>query len=167
MADAAVARARLAAASAAILTGVERTLPAWVEQRVAFIADAWGRLDPTTRAALDARAADAATAATARVTGALRDLFATDAANQRTTPLEIVRSAAREVTAVLADVGIPPVERDAFAERAFPDDVYGVTPATLADLGDEDLGPLQLAWGLAKTQVLRADRALPGDDAPA
>ena len=163
MADAAVARARLQEASDAILAGVTRMLPTWVEQRIAFIADAWGRLDPPTRAALDAGAVDAAAAATTRVTGALRDLFATDAAAQRTTPLEIVRSAAREVTAVLADAGIPPVDRDAFDERAFPDDVYGVTPSTLADLGDEDLGPLQLAWGLAKTRVLRADRALPGD----
>ncbi|MFA5885636.1 MAG: hypothetical protein WDA60_17430 [Acidimicrobiia bacterium] len=165
MADAAAARARLEEASAAILAGVARTLPTWVEQRVAFIADAWGRLDPPTRAALDARAVEAARSATERVTDALRDLFATDAAAQRTTPLEIVRSAAREVTAVLADAGIPPVVRDAFDERAFPEDRYGVTPSTLADLGDEDLGPLQLAWGLAKTQVLRAERALPGDEA--
>ena len=165
MADAAAARARLEEASAAILAGVSRTLPIWVERHVAFIADAWGRLDPPTRAALDARAVEAARSATERVTDALRALFATDAAAQRTTPLEIVRSAAREVTAVLADAGIPPVERDAFDERAFPDDRYGVTPSTLADLGDEDLGPLQLAWGLAKTQVLRAERALPGHDA--
>jgi hypothetical protein len=165
VADAAAARARLEEASAAILAGVARTLPTWVEQRVAFIADAWGRLDPPTRAALDARAVEAARSATERVTDALRDLFATDAAAQRTTPLEIVRSAAREVTAVLADAGIPPVVRDAFDERAFPEDRYGVTPSTLADLGDEDLGPLQLAWGLAKTQVLRAERALPGDEA--
>jgi hypothetical protein len=163
MADPAAARARLRAASDAILAGVTRTLATWVEQRIAFIADAWGRLEPSERAALDARAVDAAVAATARVTHALEDLFATDAAEQRTTPLEIVRSAAREGTDVLAAAGIPPVERDAFDERAFPDDRYGVTPSTLADLGDDDLGPLQLAWGLAKTQVLRADRALPGD----
>jgi hypothetical protein len=62
------------------------------------------------------------------------------------------------VTAVLEAAGIPPVERDEFAERMFPDDRYDVTPATLADLGDDDLGPLQLAWGLAKAKVLRADR---------
>ena len=76
---------------------------------------------------------------------------------QRTTPLEIVRTAAVEVTACSPErPGSRPVERDAFDERAFPDDLYGVTPSSLADLGDDDLGPLQLAWGLAKTQVLRA-----------
>jgi hypothetical protein len=120
-----------------------------------FIADAWGRLDPAARAALDRQARAAGEAAGVRVTAALRALFATDAAEQRSTPLEVVRTATREVTAVLASAGIPPVERDAFAERAFPDDHYGVTPGSLADLGDESLGPLQLAWGLAKAAVLR------------
>lgn len=151
----AAAQERFREASDAILTGVARVMPAWVEQRVAFIADAWGRLDADERAALDARARDAARVATARVTDALRELFATDATEQRTTPLEIVRSAVGEVTVVLRDAGIPPVERDAFDVRAFPEDVYGVTPSSLADLGDEDLGPLQLAWGLAKVRVLR------------
>jgi len=138
---------------------VARTLPRWVTTKVAFIADAWGRLDDDARARLDADALAASDAAAVRVVTALTELFATPPLEQRTTPLEIVRSAAREVTAVLAAAGIPPVERDEFAERTFPDDQYDVTPATLADLGDDDLGPLQLAWGLAKAKVLRADRA--------
>ena len=149
------ARERLDAAGDAILSGVERVMQSWVERRVSFIADAWGRLDAASRATLDARARAAGVAATVRVASELRELFATDVAEQRTTPLEIVRTAAREVTAVLAVAEIPPIERDAFDQRAFPDDLYGVTPSTLSDLGDEGLGPLQLAWGLAKTQVLR------------
>ena len=71
MADAAVARARLQEASDAILAGVTRMLPTWVEQRIAFIADAWGRLDPPTRAALDAGAVDAA-AALLSICGSIR-----------------------------------------------------------------------------------------------
>jgi hypothetical protein len=138
--------------------GVARTMPEWVVTKIAFIADAWGRLDDDARARLDADAVAAGDAATARVVTALRDLFATPPMEQRTTPLEIVRTATREVTSVLSASGIPPVERDEFVERAFPDDLYDVTPATLADLGDEDLGPLQLAWGLAKAKVLRAER---------
>lgn len=158
MADGDAARARLADASAAILAGVARVMPAWVAARVGFVADAWGRLDPAAREALDAHASEAAAAVTTRVVAELRVLFATDAAHQRSTPLEIVRSATQEVTEVLAAAGIPPVERDEFDERAFPDDRYGVTPSSLADLGDEELGPLQLAWGLAKAQVLRTGR---------
>ena len=72
------------------------------------------------------------------------------------TPLEIVRRAYREPTAVLAAAGIPPVERDEFAERAWPDDTYGLVVHGLGDLGDDDLAPLQMAWGMAKAKVLRA-----------
>ncbi|MBM3659143.1 MAG: hypothetical protein FJW95_06525 [Actinobacteria bacterium] len=154
--DVAAAQVRLDEASAAIVAGVARTLPDWIESRVAFIADAWGRLDDATRDALDLAAREVAGSASARVVADLQALFAADAAAQRSTPLEVVRSATADVSALLASVGIPPVERDAFAERAFPEDVYGITPASLADLGDDALGPLQLAWGLAKTQVLRA-----------
>ena len=155
--DPTAAQARLREAGDAIVAGVAAALPAWFEGRVAYIADAWGRLDTEARASLVAAARDAAVATTARVTDALRALLDTDAAAQRTTPLEIVRAAAVDVATVLRAVGIPPVERDAFDERAFPDDAYGVTPSSLSDLGDEDLGPLQLAWGLAKASVLRAD----------
>ena len=95
-------------------------------------------------------------AAAARVTGELRALFALDAAEQRMTPLEIVRTTVREPSEVLERAGLPPVVRDAFDEQAWPDDRYGLVPRTLGDLGETDLGPLQLAWGLAKTKVLRA-----------
>lgn len=141
------------------MAGVARVLPSWIQGRVTYVADAWGRLDPPARAALDAEAEVVAEAATRRVVDELRVLFATAPARQRSTPLEVVRSAVREVSAVLAAAGIPPVERDAFAVRAFPHDVYGLTPATLADLGDDDLGPLHMVWGLAKATVLRAGAA--------
>jgi hypothetical protein len=145
---------RLREAGDAIVTGVEAALPSWVECRVAHIADAWGRLDHGARAALDAQAEEAGRAAAVRIAEELRTFFATSVTEQRTTPLEIVRTATRDVTAVLANAGIPPVQRDAFDERAFPDDRYGVTPASLADL-DDDLGPWQLAWGLTKARIMR------------
>lgn len=149
------ARARLAAASEALLAGVRRALPRWVEGRIEFVADAWGRLDADSRAVLDQRAAEAAATTTARVVQALRDLFATEPEQQRTTPLEIVRSATLEATQVLAAAGIPPVERDGFHERAFPDDSYGLVPDSMADLGDPELTGLGLEWGAAKAGVLR------------
>lgn len=131
-------------------------MPAWVEASVARMLAAWGKADDATRtkATEDARAAGQAAAA--RVTGELQALFGLDAAEQRMTPLEIVRTAVREPTEVLERAGVPSVVRDAFDERAWPDDRYGLVPRTLGDLGDADLGPLQLAWGLAKTKVLRA-----------
>ena len=147
---------RLAQASTAIVEGVERELPGWVGRQVAFILDAWGRLDPVARADADRAAGDAGRDATARVVARLHELFSTDAAAQTATPLEIVRSAYREPTVVLESAGIPAVERDAFDERAWPDDRYGLVPRTLGDLGDPDFAPLALAWGMAKAAVLRA-----------
>lgn len=149
---------RLAEASAAIVDGVARELPGWVERQVARILDAWGRLDAGARADAEAAARDAGRAAAARVSARLRALFAVGAAAQDATPLEIVRSAYREPTEVLMAAGVPPVERDAFDERAWPDDLYGLVPRTLGDLGDPGLAPLHLAWGMAKAAVLRAGR---------
>lgn len=120
------------------------------------IVDAWGQLDAEARAATRAAAEAAATPATERVVVKLRELFARDAAEQRATPLQIVRSLVAAPTAVLRDAGVPGVVRDAFEERAFPEDAYDLSPRTLGDLGDPDLGPQLLAWGLAKAAVLRA-----------
>jgi len=154
--DAERAARRLADAGAAIVDGVERELPGWVERQVERIADAWGRLDPAARETALREARDAGAAASARVTARLRELFSSDAAAQTSTPLEVVRTAYREPTAVLVRAGIPPVERDAFEERAWPDDRYGLVPHSLGDLGDADLAPMLLAWGMAKAAVLRA-----------
>ena len=152
---------RLRQAGDAIVTGVDAQLPAWVVAQVCRILDAWGRADDATRARAEADAVDAGSRAAARVTAELRDLFALDPAEQRVTPLEIVRSAVREPTGILVTAGVPPIDRDAFAERSFPDDRYGLVPVTLGDLGDEELGPLQLVWGMAKAAVLEARREHP------
>ena len=74
--------------------------------------------------------------------------------------LEVVRSAYREPTGVLEEAGVPPIVRDEFDERAWPDDVYGLVPRTLGDLGDPELAPLHLAWGMAKATVIRDRRAV-------
>jgi hypothetical protein len=143
-------------ASDAILVGVERELSGWVERSVTRILDAWGRTPPDARERAERDAVEAGATATRRVVAELRALFARDPAEQRSTPLELVRHAYREPTAVLARAGIPPVERDDFAERAWPDDAYGLVVHGLGDLGDEDLAPMQMVWGLAKAKVLRA-----------
>jgi len=153
--DAAEARRRLDETGAAIVAGVERCLPDWCVHQVERILDAWGRLDSDARrhAAQEARAAGAA--ASTRVVADLRTLLATDPAVQSATPLEVVRTAYREPTAVLAKAEVPPVVRDRFDERAWPDDVYGLVPRSVGDLGDEELGSLLLAWGLAKAALVR------------
>jgi hypothetical protein len=146
----------LAEAGDAIVIGVERELPGWVRREVARIVEAWGQTEPAVRARAEREAVDAGDAAAARVVGELRVLLAADPSAQRATPLEIVRSAYREPTGVLEAAGIPPVERDEFDERAWPDDRYGLVIATFGDLGDDELAPLHFAWGMAKATVLRA-----------
>jgi len=148
------ARAELVETGEAIALGVERLAPGYLVRTSATVVAAWGRCPPETRARITAELATAAQAATTRVASELRALTRTSAADQRATPLEVVRTLPREPTAVLAGAGIAPVVRDPFDEAAAPDDVYGLAPRTLGDLGDPELAPLHLAWGMAKARAL-------------
>jgi hypothetical protein len=154
-------------ASPAIVAAVRVALPGYLVSRAGRVADAWG-LTGEGRAGVDDALRAAAMGATARVTAELEALFALDPADQRATPLEIVRSAVREPTEVLRAAGVGSVARDEFDERHQPDDVYDLTPRAVGDLGDAELGPQLLAWGLAKSRVLRARAraAEDGDDRP-
>jgi hypothetical protein len=157
--DEARALAGLEETAAAIVAGVEAQVPPWTRAQVDRVLDAWGRATVEARARAEAQSAEAGEQAASRIVAELRELFAVEPERQRATPLEIVRTAYREPTAVLAAAGVPPVVRDEFDERAWPDDVYGLVPRTLGDLGDPDLAPLHLAWGMAKATVIRARRA--------
>ncbi len=92
---------------------------------------------------------DAGEAARLAVMGPLRALLALDIDDQRGTPLTILRNAVRFPTDVLRRAGVAPVVRDPYAVQAFPDDVYGLTPATWADI-HEDLADPGLRWSVAK-----------------
>ncbi|MEJ7583271.1 MAG: hypothetical protein WKF43_04120 [Acidimicrobiales bacterium] len=117
----------------------------------------------STPVAAEARAAAAVAGDGARdeVGPRLRELLALDVDEQPTGPLALLREAVRYPTAVLRDVGVTPVPRDAFAERAFPDDVYGLAPASFADI-DPDLTEPGVAWGAAKAHVILARRRREG-----
>ena len=141
---------------AAIVAGVDRAIPGWVEREVDRLLTAWGGLDAPSIREARAAAVVAGAAASRRVTDELRALLEGDAESQVSTPLEIVRTAVREPTAVLEAAGVPPLVRDAFEVRVWPGDVYGLVPRTFGDLGDDELAPLHLAWGVAKAMVLRA-----------
>ncbi|HTN80101.1 MAG TPA: hypothetical protein VMK16_10545, partial [Acidimicrobiales bacterium] len=81
---------------------------------------------------------------------AVRALLATDVDEQRTNPLSLLRGAVRYPTGVLRGAGITVIaERDEFARRAFPDDVYDLTPATWADI-DPLLQDPGITWGAWK-----------------
>jgi hypothetical protein len=152
------ARARLEEASAALLDGVGRALPPWAARMADGLLEAWGRVEADRRREVVEEARAAGEAAARRVAAELAELFALDPADQRATPLEIIRTAVVEPTAVLAAAGMPDVVRDPFDERAWPDDRFGLVPRTLRDL-DPDLAAVHFAWGIAKAAVLRARAA--------
>jgi hypothetical protein len=76
-------------------------------------------------------------------------LLARDVDEQRVNPLDLVRRAVSYPAAVLRLAGVPEVVRDEFVERAFPDDVYDLAPASFADI-DQSVYEPGLEWGAAK-----------------
>jgi hypothetical protein len=133
-------------------------VPDWVGSQVARIADAWAATPAgrsVDRVALRSAAAEAGAGAAEEVGRRLADLAAADVDAQSTTPLEIVRAAVVWPTAVLQAAGVPAVVRDAFDEDRFPDDLYGLTPASLTAL-DGSLTDTARAWGAAKAMAHKA-----------
>lgn len=138
-----------------LVAAVERTLPAWVERSVRRRLYDWtGGADPQVLT----RAAAAGQQAAAEVGAELRHLLLADVDDQWTTPLVVLRGAVRFPTGVLRRAGVPPLVRDEFDERHFPDDDYGLVPRTFADV-DPALADLGLAWGAAKAHTLLARRS--------
>ncbi len=142
--------------AAALADAVEAVLPAWVHRCVV------GRFVEATGCAdlIVGRKAEAEGERARREVGAeIRRLLETDIDEQRTTPLALLRGAVRYATGVLREAGVPEVVRDDFAQRAFPDDVYDLAPATFADV-DRSLHEPGIEWGAAKAHVhLRRRRA--------
>jgi hypothetical protein len=130
----------------ALADGIDAVLATWVVRSVATIVTAWSGEVPVEVAVA---AEEAGQRARAEVGGAIRDLLAADIDDQRTTPLALLRTAVRYPTEVLRAAGVPGVERDRFAEEAFPDDDYDLSPASFADI-DPSLADPGLAWGAAK-----------------
>lgn len=141
----------LRAYGAALADAVDEVLEGWVVASVERVMRAWQGGAPPEPAVV-AHAVEAGRAAREEVVPELRALLALDVDEQRTNPLTLLRRAVRYPTAVLREAGVPPVVRDDFAERSFPDDDYGLTPAAFADV-DPALHEPGLVWGAAKARV--------------
>ena len=139
----------LAAAGAALAEAVVAVLPGWVERSVRDLLVAFAG---AAEATVVDRAREAGRRAADEVGPELRRLLAADVDRQWANPLALVRRAVRYPTAVLAGAGVPPVVRDEYDESHFPDDVYGLTPRTFADL-DPSLRDVALVWGAAKARA--------------
>ena len=139
----------LADAGRALADGIDRAVPVWVSREVERILVAFrGEADEATMAKAD----EAGRRAAAEVGPRVRAIVEADVDDQRGNPLTVLREAVTHPTAVLAEAGVPPVVRDAFAEEHFPDDAYGLTPMAFADV-DESLHELGIVWGAAKARA--------------
>ncbi len=149
---------RLVDVATALAAGIEAALGPWVVRSVDRIWTAWG-------GGIDVRVGESAAAAADRATAAVgprvRALLTADIDEQRTTPLAILRDAVVYPTTVLRHAGVPPVRRDAVAERHHPDDDYDLAIVTYADL-DPALHEPGLVWGAAKAHVHLARRRAEG-----
>ena len=142
-------------AAALLADGVIAALPGWVERCVASACERAG----VTVKELGAQSRAAGLQCAVEIGSPLRDLLATDVDEQQSTPLSVLRSAVRFPTQVLAAGGVPAPDRDDFDASRFPDDPYGLTPASFADI-DPALGPIGIAWGAAKAfEVLQRRRS--------
>ena len=149
----------LAELGAALADAVSDVLPRWVERAVTDLVRAWaGTVGPEDVAA--ARSAGAAAAA--EVGPELRRLLAADVDAQWTNPMTIVRRAVAPATDALRAAGVGEVARSADDEARFPEDVYGLTPRTFADL-HPSLHELGITWGAVKARAhLSRHRSAPG-----
>jgi hypothetical protein len=132
-----------------LVRAVEACVSGWVERCVTATAEQQG-------VAVTAELREAARAAGVRareeVIERLSALVSCDVDEQRTNPLSILRDAVRHPTAVLVAAGVPPVRRDEFVQRAFPDDIYGLCPATWSDV-DPSLYEPGIVWGAWKAKA--------------
>ena len=137
--DSTDADAALAAEGRALVDAVHAVIGQWVMRCVESRAQSFDL----------ARAEAAAARATNEVTAELRALLDADVDAQAANPMAVLRAAVRYPTEVLRAAATRPVARDEFAERAFPDDVYDLTPASFSDI-DASLHEPGLRWGAAK-----------------
>lgn len=145
----------LAEAAEMLAGGAIAALPGWVERCVADACERAG----VAAADLSEAAHEAGLRCAAEIGPPLQELLATDVDAQASTPLTVLRSAVRFPTQVLTDGGVPAPQRDEFDASRFGDDIYGLTPASFADI-DPELGPIGIAWGAAKAyEVLQRRRA--------
>jgi hypothetical protein len=143
--------------SAELLASTDRAVAGWVERCIRDRLTAAGEPFEPHRAA----SAEAAGAARTQVRAELTALLELDVDAQRTNPLAVLRRAVAHPTAVLRAAGVPPVGRTEFDVRAFPEDVYNLSPATWRDVAEELQEP-GLIWGAWKAKTVLDRRRAEG-----
>lgn len=144
--------------SSRLISAVDRLVDDWLDSSARARLGHDGRAGGESGRTRDVAAvAEACRLAAATVRRDLAELLETDVLLQRRNPLEILRSSTRPVTFALTAAGVPPVERDEFQKRSFPDDHYDLCPATWSDV-HPDLAEVGLEWGAWKAAAVLSRR---------
>jgi hypothetical protein len=139
--------------AAELLAVAVAVIPDWM-RRITVQAAAAGGVDATVSGdSLDAMI----DAESNRLGEQLGQLLAADVDAQRTNPLSLFRSAVAAPTDWLCSIGVPTPSPDRFVAERFPDDVYGLGPATWADI-DQRLHEPGLVWGAWKAMTVLRHR---------
>jgi len=148
---------RLAEYALVLADGVEAAIGPWVQRSVEqiHVRQLLRRPPEEVREAAVAAGAEAV----AVIGPQMRALLALDIDDQRTGPLAVLRSATQFPTGVLLAAGVPPVSRDEFQQKQFPEDVFDLCPASFADV-DPALHEAGIVWGAAKAHVHLARRRM-------
>jgi hypothetical protein len=150
--------AALAGHARALADAVDAAVPGWIDRSIRRVLAEQGiEVDDALAKRIEAASAEAGAEGSQRI----RALLATDIDEQGGNPLAMLRSLVGHATEVLRAAGARPAARDEFAQRAFPADVYDLSPATFADV-DPSLHEPGLVWGAAKAHVHLARRRREG-----
>ena len=130
-----------------LLDAAHRVTPGWLHGAVAAAARRHGvELRPDELAACAEQSTD-------RLLADLATLLATDVDEQRQNPLALFRAAVAGPTELLLAAGARPGRGDRFAAEHFPDDPFGLGPATWSDV-HPDLHVPGLTWGAWKAMTV-------------
>ena len=144
--------------SDALVETVASVVPGWIERSIVERLRSWsGHVS----AELAAEAVTAGEAARDDVVPRLQRLVHTDIDEQGTNPLALLRDATRHAHVVLEEAGMPSMPRDQFARNSFPEDVYGLVPASWDEI-DPSLQEVGLTWGAAKAYLFKERRRAEG-----
>jgi hypothetical protein len=109
-------------------------------------------VDDGSRRSRSARIRATATATAEALAPEIRRVLEADVDAGRGSPLAVIRAGTGPFTKMLLEIGVPPVARDEFSRRTFPDDLFDLGPASFADV-HESLQDPGLMWGAARAHV--------------
>lgn len=138
--------ATLRSIAAELLAGIDASLDRWIERGL-------NERSAGQRGGLDAEVIGDVVAKTrAIVMGDVERVLTADVDAGAGNPLAVLRDGVGPMTDALQAAGCEPATRDPFHQQAFPNDPYGLGPASFADV-DEQLHELGLRWGAARAHI--------------